>query len=189
QYGGFAKGFERRIYDLGKYRPDDPMFPYNPGLFGSGNNMAFRRDVLESIGRFDPILGNGTPALGGVDIEAFFRVIIAGHRLVYEPNALVRHLHRADYQGLARQVYSFSVGTTATLTKSLLRNPGLLPSFVRALPAAVRFTFTSSSPLHEGKAADYPRELTWLDRKGLLYGPIAYLRSCFWWKSVARSRR
>ena len=189
QYGGFGKGFSRLVFDMWENRPDDPLFPFNAGMFGSGNNMAFKTAVLKELGGFDPRLGNNTPALGGVDVDAFFRTVIKGHRIVYEPAAIVYHAHRREYAGLKKQVFSFAAGTTAVQVKSLLQNPRLLPGFAQMLPAGLRFALSPNSALHAKKSGDYPKELTRLDRKGLLYGPVAYLRSCWWWNiSLPRAR-
>ena len=46
QYAGFSKGFERRIFDMGEHRPKSSLYPYHAGMFGSGNNMAFRAAAL-----------------------------------------------------------------------------------------------------------------------------------------------
>ncbi len=190
QYGGFSKGVARQIYDLGRHRPSDPLFPYNAGMFGSGNSMAFNRTVLRKVGNFDPMLGNNTPALGGVDIDAFFRIVINGYQLVYEPAAIVHHAHRRDYAGLRKQVYSFAAGTTAFQMKSILAHPRLLPGFIAIVPAGLRFILSPQSDLNKQKRRDYPEELTVLDRKGMLYGPLAYLRSWWWWHvSLPLNRR
>lgn len=66
--------------------------------------MAFRREVLLSLGGFDTALDVGTPTGGGGDLEAFYRVVAAGHLLVYEPAAVVRHGHRATRAELTRQM-------------------------------------------------------------------------------------
>src|SRR5581483_12138742 len=82
QYGGFGRGFRRRVFDLGDHRPpDEPLYPWNAGLFGTGNNFSFRTDMIRDIGGFDPALGNGTPALGGVDSEVLLRTILNGHQI------------------------------------------------------------------------------------------------------------
>ncbi len=177
EYGGFGKGTERRVYDIGRRRPDNPMFPYNAGSFGSGNSMAFTREALREIGGFDPALGNGTPARGGVDIEVFFAVLMTGKALVYEPAAIIHHLHRPGMEALRKQVYNYGVGLTAFLTKWLVRNPKLWPDFVRRVPAGVRFALSPTSEKHAGKSEDYPSDLRRLEVKGMLYGPVGYLRS------------
>lgn len=177
QYGGFSRGFEGRVYDLKEHRLPTPLYPYTAGVFGTGNNMAFRRSVLNEIGDFDPALGNGTPALGGVDSEVLLRTIIKGHRIVYEPRAFVYHLHRRDYAGLHRQIYSYGAGLVAYMLKTLLANPRLIPDFVLRLPRGLFFALNPRSAKNGRKRADYPKELTWLELRGMLYGPLAYIRS------------
>ena len=177
EYGGAAKGFVRRIYDLTANRPDDPLFPFNAGSFGSGGSMAFDRVVLEALGGFDPALGNGTPTLGGVDIESFFRVIVEGYSLVYEPAAIVWHRHRPEYAVLRSRIYGYGVGLTAFLLRSIIAKPRLSTSLVRQLPRGVAFALFPSSEKHREKSASYPSELRWAEVVGMMYGPVAYARS------------
>lgn len=177
QYGGFTQGFERRVFDLGDNRVDDPLYPWTAGLFGTGNNFSFRTDVLRDIGGFDPALGNGTPALGGVDSEALLRTILTGNRIVYEPSALVHHAHRPDYEGLKRQVYAYGAGLTAYYLKTLLGDPRLIPDFLRRVPAGLRLMLSGDSSLNAGKQRDFPRELERMERKGMVRGPYLYARS------------
>jgi GT2 family glycosyltransferase len=174
---GFSKGFTRRIFDLHSHRPNNPLHPYAAGTFGSGANMAFRASALYAIGGFDPALGAGSTALGGDDLESFFQIIVKGYKLVYEPAALVHHWHRRDYAGLRRQAYGYGVGLTAYLTKTLVDNPLRVFDFVRKAPYGLRFALKLRSANHLPKQSDYPSELTRLERRGMLYGPIAYLRS------------
>lgn len=177
EYGGFSRGFDRRVFDLTENVPDDPLYPYTAGIFGTGNNMAFRTDVLRDIGGFDPGLGNGTPALGGVDSEVLFRSVVLGHRLVYEPRSFVRHSHRADYEALRRQIYAYGAGQTGYLTKMMLAQPRLAPGLVRRIPRGLSFAFSDRGGKNAHKSSLYPRELTVAEIRGLLYGPIGYARS------------
>jgi glycosyltransferase involved in cell wall biosynthesis len=178
QYGGFSRGYTQRIFDLRDNRPtDEPLFPFTAGLFGTGNNMAFRAEILRAIGGFDPALGNGTPALGGVDSEVMLRTVVLGHRLVYRPNAMVWHDHRADYADLRRQVYSYGAGLTAYLLKTVTTNPIVLPAFVALVPKGIRFLLLPGSAMNSRKEDDYPRDLTRAELRGMLHGPLAYLNS------------
>jgi GT2 family glycosyltransferase len=178
QYGGFSQGFERRLYDLGEHRPkDNPLYPYTAGVFGTGNNMAFRRPVLDDIGGFDPALGNGTPALGGVDSEILLRTVLSGHTILYDPRALVWHEHRRDYDALRRQLFAYGAGLSAYLLKTMIAHPRLIPGFAARLPRGIAYALSPKSKKNRGKATDFPRELTRLELTGLLYGPIAYWRS------------
>jgi cellulose synthase/poly-beta-1,6-N-acetylglucosamine synthase-like glycosyltransferase len=178
QYGGFSRGFEQRVFDLGENRPPgEPLYPWNAGLFGTGNNFSFRTATLREIGGFDPALGNGTPALGGVDSEVLLRMVLSGHQIVYEPGAIAHHCHRADYDGLRRQVYAYGTGLVAYYLKTVLADPRFALDFARKLPAGVRWMLSADSHINRHKLIDYPSELTWLERRGMVYGPLAYLRS------------
>ncbi len=178
EYGGFSRGFDRRLFDLGENRPaDEPLFPWTTGLFGTGNNFAFRTAAIREIGGFDAALGNGTPALGGVDSEILLRTILRGHTIVYEPHAVVHHAHRPDYAALRRQIHAYGAGMVACHLKTLLANPGLTLSFAGKLPTGLRFVLGSDSSKNAQKRSDYPRELTRLELRGMLYGPLGYARS------------
>jgi GT2 family glycosyltransferase len=178
QYGGFSRGFKRRVFDLGENRPaDEPLYPWTAGLFGTGNNFSFRTRVLREIGGFDPGLGNGTPALGGVDSEVLLRTILSDYQIIYEPRALAHHLHRADYDGLRRQVYAYGVGLVAYYLKTILAEPRFARDFARKIPSGIRWMLSPDAHINKHKLDDYPSELTWIERRGMLYGPLAYARS------------
>jgi GT2 family glycosyltransferase len=113
--------FDRRIFDLKENRHASPLYPYVSGL-GVGGNSAVSRRVLKEIGGFDEALGAGTPSGGGEDLEMFTRVVLSGHRIVYEPSAIVWHYHRADLKALAKQMRAYGTGCTAALTAIALRN-------------------------------------------------------------------
>lgn len=177
RYAAFDKGGERRVFDLAEHRPADPLFPFAAGALGSGANMAFDVEVLRAMGGFDPALGAGTRARGGDDLAAFFEVLMRGHRLVYEPAATVRHRHRADYPGLRRQVFGYGVGLTAYLTKCAVDRPSVLRAALPLLPRAAAHALGRRSPRNARVPDDFPRELSRLERVGMLVGPVAYLRS------------
>ncbi len=63
-------------------------------LFGTipGCNMAFRRNVLESIGLFDEEIGAGLP-LAGEDVDLIYRALRKGYKLRYTPTFCVYHNH------------------------------------------------------------------------------------------------
>ncbi len=174
QFGGFSKGFARRIFDTDRHRPRDPLFPYAAGRFGSGNNMALRASVLRELGGFDPAFGAGA-LVGGEDLEVFFRLITRGYRLVYEPGAMVHHLHRRDYAALRRQLSDG--GVAGYLTKAVVEDPVLLLDLARKLPRGLVYALSPRSGKNAKKQADYPKELTATERRGMLYAPVAYLRS------------
>ncbi len=177
EYGGFSKGFIRRIFDMAENHPKTPLYPYTAGRFGTGASMAFTAAFLRSVGGFDPALGPGSPAQGGEDLTLFFQAVTRGYKLVYESAALVYHPHRRDYSGLRKQIYQYGIGLAAYLTRSIEHTPRLLLDLVTKLPYGLFFILSARSPKNSKKSENYPKELTMLEQKGMLYGPFAYVRS------------
>jgi O-antigen biosynthesis protein len=186
-HGGFAKGFTPRTYDPERPPADEPLFPFTAGRFGSGANMAFRTTALRAVGGFDPATGAGTPARGGDDLYGFVRVLAQGQRLRYTPSALVWHHHRETWRDLEAQAFGYGAGLTAYLTAVLVNRPALLPAFLVRLPGglahargltAVREAGGGGAPgAHDERTHPWPRRLSRLQRRGMLYGPVGYLRA------------
>jgi GT2 family glycosyltransferase len=177
EFGGFSKGFRRRIFDMQEHHPHTPLHPYTAGQFGTGACMAFTASFLREVGGFDIALGPATPAYGGEDLTLFFEAVVRGHKLVYEPAAIGYHPHHRAYSALQKQVYSYGVGIVACILRNIVRTPRLLPNFLLKLPYGLYFTLASSSSKNSKKSSNYPKELTKIERKGMLYGPLAYLKS------------
>ncbi|GCE02107.1 glycosyltransferase family 2 protein [Embleya hyalina] len=174
-HAGLAKGFEPILYDP-RTPPADPLFPFTAGRFGSGANMAFRADVLRAMGGFDPATGVGTPARGGDDLLAFFRTIVRGHRIGYEPGALIWHRHRADRAAVAAQVRGYGTGLGAYLTAAVLREPRTLGALARRAPDGIRYALARTRA--PGRPdIPWPARLATPARRALAAGPLAYLRS------------
>jgi len=129
--GGFGRGFYRKWYcaDAGHER-SIARDNGGTGKFGTGSNMAFRLSLFKHIGLFDPVLDVGTPTGGGGDLEMFFRVIKEGYTLVYEPNALIRHIHRRQLVELQSQLKGWGTGLYSHLFRSALAYPKELKGFV-----------------------------------------------------------
>ena len=177
EYGGFSKGYTRKVFDLQENRPDNPLFPYAAGRYGSGANMSFKADFLKEIGGFDPATGTGTPALGGDDLAAFFEVISRGYRLIYEPAAIIFHHHHRDYRKLRMQTFGYGAGLTAFITKTIVDKPTRVFDVARRIPSGILYILSPHSYKNVHKSEKYPKELNRLEYRGMLYGPIAYLRS------------
>jgi len=175
-FTAFNKGFSREIF----HRSDtnrDPLFPYAAGRFGSGANMAFRTEALRSIGGFDNALGAGTIALGGDDLAAFYDVIVHGYRLVYEPAAFVQHQHHRDEAALSRQTYGYGAGLTAHLTRCVFNDPGAILHFARLSVRGLARAREIAAPRGARATTPYPRSLVRRHVRGMLAGPIRYIRS------------
>jgi glycosyltransferase involved in cell wall biosynthesis/GT2 family glycosyltransferase len=179
-YEGFAsadRGLDRRLLDRRDPPSDRPLFPFTIGDLGSGENFAFRRELLVELGGFDPALGTATATLGGEDVEAMLRVLLADHQVIYEPGAIVRHAHQREFEQFERRVWGYGVGLTACLSKVLAEHPRLVPELLLKLPRGLAYAISPRSAKNEGKPADYPSRLTRLELRGMAYGPLAYMRS------------
>jgi GT2 family glycosyltransferase len=115
----WGEAFEPRRFDLGTNRLPSRLYPFTAGLFGTGANFAVRRSAAAKLGGFDPLLGAGSQARGGEDLDWFLRNILAGGRICYLPAAFVWHRNRADAQALSEQIYSYGHGLGAYLAKHL----------------------------------------------------------------------
>jgi glycosyltransferase involved in cell wall biosynthesis len=187
RFAGFGKGFVARTYRLDEPPENEPLFPYTPGRFGSGANAVFRRADLEALGGYDNLLGAGTPANGGEDLDMYFRIVASGRALSYEPAAIVWHRHPRSLHEVREHVFTYGVGLGASLTKqamSLRTNLDLL----KRLPAAVVYLLHPQSNRNARKGGDFPRLLSALEIMGLVYGPVAFARSYLAAASARRRR-
>jgi len=86
-----------------------------PWEVGSGNNFAVRRQAWEAVGGCDERLGPGSPALGGVDMDVFQR-LLAVTAARYEPAALVLHERTTSAGRLQRRrAYGYGMGACIAL--------------------------------------------------------------------------
>jgi hypothetical protein len=174
EFGGFDKGFARRVFDLAEHRLPDPLYPWSAGIYGSGAAMAFDTALLREAGGFDPRL-----ASGGEDLDLFLKVLFAGGRIVYEPAALVWHRHPRDYAALRRTMFTYGAGLSGLMTKWALSRPATAAQIARRLPAAARLALDPRSRKNAGKRPGYPRELTRRELTGLAAGPALFLSAAW----------
>lgn len=174
RFAGFGKGFEVTRFTLAQ-ASDDPLFPFAAGRFGSGANISLRRGAFARLGGFDPVLGTGTKARGGEDLDAFIRLMMEGGTLVYEPASIVWHEHRDRMEDLRNEMYGYGAGLSAVITKHMAGR--YRSRLLRRIPAGLRLMFDPVSPKNARKGTDFPRSLTWRERLGAASGPYGYLRS------------
>ena len=183
QLGGHRKGRGFAPETFSRSGPQSPLFPLPP--FGTGANMAFRRDALASVGGFDVALGAGTLTCAGEDTLALTLTMLSGYEIAYEPSALMWHHHRSDMDSLSRQLHGYSIGLTAFYAALLRHHPGVLPALLKLLPAAGRY-LKSAATAPDGS----PGLLAGLNRRhlrGMLIGPLAYVCSVHQQSRAARS--
>jgi hypothetical protein len=172
---GWGASCERRLFDLTEHRDDSPLYPYSAGVFGAGANFAVSRTALAEIGGFNEALGAGSPSGGGEDLNLFMRVVLAGHRLVYEPSAVVWHVHRAELSELARQMRAYGSGCTAALTAILVDRPEARRELPPKVIAGIARMRKLSSGVRDSEAT-LPPGLLKREIGGFLAGPYLYLK-------------
>lgn len=176
QFGGHSKGrgFTAQEFSPATRRRQHPLFPLPP--FGVGANMAFRTRALRRFG-FDEALGAGTATQGGEDTKIFSDLLLAGATVRYWPTAITRHYHRRDVEGLARQLVGYGTGLTAYYTACVLQRPSRLITLAALAPSAVRAVLSSGGEREATLGPDFPREMLAANRRAMLGGPWAYLRT------------
>lgn len=107
----FNRGYTDIRYDgeyfKANYKTGVPVWE-----IGAGVNMAFRKSIFDEIGLFDERLGAGASGCSE-DSEVWFRILLKGYAIQYNPRAIVFHEHRKDMPGLKKQIYSYMRGFTA----------------------------------------------------------------------------
>jgi GT2 family glycosyltransferase len=101
------------VYDF--YNAD----PENAAFFAS-NNMAVPADAFRSLGGFDPRFH-----IASEDRDLCRRWRMAGGRMVYVPNAAVRHLHPMTLAGYVRQHFRYGRGAARFHRQCPSGSPGL----------------------------------------------------------------
>jgi GT2 family glycosyltransferase len=124
--GGFGRG-HRRIRlpdDAGRrlHGMPAPLIAWALSV-GNGCSLAVRRSTVLELGGFDEALDRGTALPGGGDLDALWRILQAGGRVVYEPEALSWHEHRRSSAELSEQLAGHQLAVIAFLTKSVRRAP------------------------------------------------------------------
>lgn len=164
-YGGMGKGFDAVTRDPRDMWPHDLLWA---SALGVGANMAFRRRAFERAGRFDPALDVGTATRGGGDIEMFHRALARGSVHVYQPAAMVWHEHRADLDGLRRQLADNGSGFACYLL-ACWRN--------RTVPRMAILRFAGRAWIWDWQVKRlirpglHRRSLVWAEISGLLRAP------------------
>ena len=130
---------------------------------GAGANMAFRRAAFERVGLFDERLGAGAAGCSE-DSEMWYRLLAEGHRCAYAPTAVVFHHHRAQWEELRRQTYSYMRGHVAALLFQFDRygHWGNIYRAFMALPWYLMKVACSSAKRQAGRLLFYGSGEEWL---------------------------
>jgi GT2 family glycosyltransferase len=125
--GGYSRGTEpvRLPEDSGARKLHGwraPLIAWAVSV-GSGCSLAVRRRVALELGGFDCALDLGDALPGGGDHDMLWRLLGAGHQIVYEPRAVAWHEHRRELDDAFRQIAGHQRALVAFLTKSAVAGP------------------------------------------------------------------
>jgi O-antigen biosynthesis protein len=172
--GALLGGTQRLVFD----RQTSAWFERaNFGGIGFGANMAFRRRAFESWPGFDERLGIGAQLAGFEEGYAFFSLIDCCHRVVYTPDAKVRHASPLTDEACRARYLKDQAVAVAYVIFLFWEQPRYRGVVIRYLIEALRGTPRT----WRGQATDLthsaaPRWQAWLAR---LCGVVLYLRSRF----------
>jgi GT2 family glycosyltransferase len=180
-YGGLGRGFTRIVADRDWFSRRRRAVP--TWKLGCTANAAFRASIFADpdIGLMDEALGAGTPTGCSEDTYTFYRVLKAGHAIVYNPSAIVWHHHRQTIRALRRQIFSYSKGHVAYHLTTWLVD-GDRRAIVR-LGYELPRTYMRRAWQRLRRRSDYPLSFIGLEILGCLAGPLSL------WRSRRRVRR
>jgi len=188
QYGGLGKGFDA-------FEVDQDWFfrgwlrPVHTWSLGATANCAFRARLLRDpdVGMFEEVLGPGVPTGVGEDTYFFYRALLNGYRIRYEPSSVVCHEHRKTGRDLERQLSAYGRGHIAYHLYTLFADGDF-----RALPHFARVAIWQMKRIGAallGRGRGYPLRLVLAETRGNLAGPLALWRSHRVVNKLGRSAR
>lgn len=128
--GGLSRGYKQFEGDR-EWFDSFRLHSVPTWLFGGTANSAFRANIFSDpeIGLMDEALGPGMPSGVGEDTYLFYKIMKAGHTIVYEPSAFVWHTHRRDMAALGRQLHNYSKGGVSYHLTTLINDGDLRALF------------------------------------------------------------
>jgi glycosyltransferase involved in cell wall biosynthesis len=174
-YGGLGRGFEPMVVNARWFRQFRSAVP--TWKLGATANAAFRATIFSDpqIGLMDEVLGPGMPSGVGEDTYLFYKVLKAGHTIVYEPSAYAWHKHRRDLAALRRQLYNYSKGHVAYHLTTLMRDQDLRALVHLGIRLPQYYLRIAKDRLLGRR--QYPVSLILLEIAGSLAGPWGLWRS------------
>lgn len=101
----------------------------SPWDVGTGANFAAKREWLDRVEGFDERLGAGTRGRAGEDMDVLHRLLRAGARIRFEPDAIVLHEQQdADSRRASRVGYGMGMGAACGVW--LRQRDGMAPAIL-----------------------------------------------------------
>lgn len=171
-HGGFERQRDVRVLDMARMSPIQAA-----SAAGASANAIFRRRSFSELGLFAEDLGPGTPARSCEDRYAFYRIVAAGYRIVFDPRRVVWHRHRRDEAALAGILSDYAIADSAYLTRCLIRHHE-----TAALPAMRWWVHHIRREVERSVRRSnnrMPRAAVWAEGVGLVKGPWKLLQSSY----------
>lgn len=166
-YGATCLGEQTRFMEY----PEHPF----------GVNMAFRREVFDLVGKFNPSLGRqGNNLLSNEESELFWRIHRAGIKPIYNPNAIIYHRipkERATLEWVLRRYYW--QGRSESILDHIVHEKS---NFKMLIEFWTRLSYATKSTFSAVNLYQHPRKVYWqlaglpLYKKMLWYSLFGYLQ-------------
>jgi len=169
RYWSFNRGYVAKRYDLNYVQEAVNKAPAVWDI-GAGANMAFRKSVFDEVGYFDELLGAGAAGCSD-DSEMWYRILLRGHAIQYNPQAIVYHEHRKDLAALKSQLFYYMRGHAAAALIQQAQQPqaGYTKYLYSSLLHHYFYLIRSNFPHFQGRA-----RTVWVEIKGVISGIAFY---------------
>ncbi len=168
----FNRGYVDKVYDSAYIQS---TLSQGPPVWeiGAGANMAFRKEVFKKVGLFDEILDVGAAGCNG-DSEMWYRILINGYTIMYNPRAIVYHEHRKDMTGLKKQLFNYMRGYTAAalLQQQQYADAGYKRLIYYKLPRYYLPRIKNGFPDYNSR-----HPTIWVEIRGILSGLAFYFKN------------
>lgn len=175
-YGGLGRGKEAFIADRSWFE-GFKLTAVPTWKLGATANAAFRASIFHhpKIGLMEEALGPGMPSGVGEDTYLFYKILKAGFKLVYTPDAFVQHKHRREMSALHNQIFNYSKGHVAYHLNTIFRDNDRRAIFRLLVELPVWRVYQIFKWL--ARRDSYPLQLILLEIWGNLLGPMGLWRS------------
>jgi glycosyltransferase involved in cell wall biosynthesis len=171
QHWSFNRGYVDKVFEPAYVQVPTTQAPPVWNI-GAGANMAFRKEVFEAVGYFDERLDAGAAGCSG-DSEMWYRILLHGYVIRYNPRAIAYHEHRSDLAGLKRQLFAYMRGHVVSVLIQQAQQPraGYPRYLYRDLRKHYVFMLRIGFPFFRARTPTL-----WAELRGLASGVAFYYR-------------
>lgn len=134
----------------------------DPWIVGpTGGNSFFRRQVFETVGFFDPVLGQGAEFPGAEDADMVYRVLKYGLEVTYTDAIRIHHLDWRNDEANINNTYNYGLGVGAMFAKHAAAGDLYPKRYIFGRRFMIKFLMAPCYLLL-GKRVAYRRSVNWL---------------------------